>query len=259
VLLISPENAYLASYTIPQSQTNYNAVMRAFSAEATNGRLVAFNESNSNSNSIVFPVPYAFRPFRLTPTTKAECEFEFSRRYILSSFSPSPSQLDSTSQGVKNKNNNNNNNKSSSSSNSSIIKISNLATIWNPVLCETLIKGALQGWNANAITGNERGASALCRKKMFMQALELNADTHVHLSVEGGCDISSGSSSSSSTCASASARDDGVGNMVLGRYIAFKRNSESLLDRRLVKKIVLEKGLKGWVANVDDDFDFSML
>ena len=68
---ISPENAYLTSLVVPESQYISAAMERCFGRQ---GRLAAVNESS-------WPADYTFRPFRVLTTAK---EFRYSRRSVSS-------------------------------------------------------------------------------------------------------------------------------------------------------------------------------
>ncbi|KAG9676416.1 adenosine-deaminase domain-containing protein, partial [Aureobasidium melanogenum] len=87
-LLIHPENAYIHTLVMPQSQMVSEACARAF---GLHGRLSALENASSG--------PFAFRPFAVRPTTR---EFSFSRRIVdPSTTSIAPSNISSLTYGPK--------------------------------------------------------------------------------------------------------------------------------------------------------------
>ncbi|KAG9992663.1 adenosine-deaminase domain-containing protein, partial [Aureobasidium melanogenum] len=87
-LLIHPENAYIHTLVMPQSQMVSEACARAFGRD---GRLSALENASSG--------PFAFRPFTVRPTTR---EFSFSRRIAdPSTTSIVPSNISSLTYGPK--------------------------------------------------------------------------------------------------------------------------------------------------------------
>jgi len=87
-LLIHPENAYIHTLVMPQSQMVPEACDRAF---GLNGRLSALQN--------ISPDHYAFRPFNIRPTTR---EFAFSRRIAdASTTSIVPSNISCLTYGPK--------------------------------------------------------------------------------------------------------------------------------------------------------------
>ncbi|KAI5275117.1 adenosine-deaminase domain-containing protein [Aureobasidium subglaciale] len=87
-LLIRPENAYIHTLVMPQSQLVPEACDRAF---GRNGRLSALQDAASGQ--------FAFRPFAVRPTTR---EFMFSRRIAdASTTSIVPSNISSLTYGPK--------------------------------------------------------------------------------------------------------------------------------------------------------------
>ncbi|KAI4721196.1 adenosine-deaminase domain-containing protein [Aureobasidium sp. EXF-10727] len=87
-LLIHPENAYIHTLVMPQTQLVPEACERAF---GRNGRLSALQHTSSG--------PFAFRPFTVRPTTR---EFAFSRRIAdASTTSIVPSNISSLTCGTK--------------------------------------------------------------------------------------------------------------------------------------------------------------
>ncbi|KEQ81841.1 adenosine-deaminase domain-containing protein [Aureobasidium pullulans EXF-150] len=87
-LLIDPENAYIQTLVMPQSQMVPEACDRAF---GRTGRLSALQNTSSG--------PFAFRPFAVHPTTR---EFTFSRRIAdASTTSIVPSNISSLTHGLQ--------------------------------------------------------------------------------------------------------------------------------------------------------------
>jgi tRNA-specific adenosine deaminase 1 len=101
---------------------------------------------------------------------------------------------------------------------------SNLSAVYTPVWTETLIGGVLQGRKQL----DPRGASRVCRRKMWEVALKVGA-------VVGGEMV--------------------VRALGKGRYVDVK-SDEGLEERKKVKEDVKSGGLNGWVKNTgDDDFE----
>ncbi|KAG9533702.1 adenosine-deaminase domain-containing protein, partial [Aureobasidium melanogenum] len=87
-LLIHPENAYIHTLVMPQSQMVSEACARAF---GRHGRLSALENAPSG--------PFAFRPFAVRPTTR---EFSFSRRIVdPSTTSIVPSNISSLTKAIR--------------------------------------------------------------------------------------------------------------------------------------------------------------
>lgn len=102
-------------------------------------------------------------------------------------------------------------------------KSSNISALWTPGMQETLINGVLQGRKQT----DPRGASAVCRLRMgglamtLLRALAIPAFAHAATSP---------------------------------KYSDLK-DTQPLENRRMVKEDVRRKALKGWVRNVEDDFE----
>ncbi|KAL9117767.1 MAG: hypothetical protein Q9187_005696 [Circinaria calcarea] len=102
-------------------------------------------------------------------------------------------------------------------------KSSNISALWTPVLQETLINGVLQGRKQT----DPRGGSAVCRLRMgglamnLLRALAIPAFAHAVASP---------------------------------RYSDLKK-TQPLENRRIVKEDARREALKGWVRNVEDDFE----
>lgn len=132
---------------------------------------------------------YRFQPFKILPTSR---EFIWSRRALSAAEKAVPS---------------------------------NLSAVWTPHWQETLIGGVLQGRKQL----DPRGASRICRRGLWMEALRLAG-------LLGG------------TMA--------VGEALRKTKYADTKGSEELHQRIKVKEDI-RKALKGWVRNTGDD-DFSL-
>ena len=104
-------------------------------------------------------------------------------------------------------------------------KGSNIAALWTPRLQETIINGVLQGRKQT----DPRGASAVCRARMWKVAL----DTAALLAVPALAHILSASRH--------------------GRLSAL----DLFEDRRRVKEDVRKGALRGWIKNEVDDFELT--
>ncbi|KAF2850155.1 hypothetical protein T440DRAFT_115455 [Plenodomus tracheiphilus IPT5] len=98
---------------------------------------------------------------------------------------------------------------------------SNLSAVWTPGWQETLIGGVLQGRKQT----DPRGASAICRRKMWGLAVQVAG-------VVGGQTL--------------------VGVLGKRKYESLKED-EALEGRRKVKEDMKRGGLQGWVKNIGDD------
>ena len=174
-LLINPQNAYLETLVLPDSQYVSQACERAFSSS---GRLryLDFKEWKGG---------YRFQPFTILPTDR---EFTWSRR-----------ALSATEKAVP----------------------SNISAVWTPSWQETLIGGVMQGRKQM----DPRGASKICRRGLWMEALRLAGFL-------GGAAV--------------------MGEALRKRKYAELKGSDELHERIKVKQDI-RKALKGWVRNTGDD------
>ncbi|KAI8936599.1 hypothetical protein NX059_007000 [Plenodomus lindquistii] len=132
---------------------------------------------------------YRFAPFEVTSTAR---EFTWSRRMIKGGEKAMPS---------------------------------NLSAVWTPSWQETLIGGVLQGRKQS----DPRGASRICRRKMWGIALQIGGTVGAKV----------------------------VGEVLGKRKYGEVKGDEVLEGRRRVKYDVKTGGLKGWVSNTGDD-EFSL-
>ncbi|CAG5182566.1 uncharacterized protein ALTATR162_LOCUS10224 [Alternaria atra] len=174
-LLINPQNAYLETLVLPDSQYISQACERAFSSS---GRLryLDFKEWKGG---------YRFQPFTILPTDR---EFTWSRR-----------ALSATEKAVP----------------------SNISAVWTPSWQETLIGGVMQGRKQM----DPRGASKICRRGLWMEALRLAGFL-------GGTAV--------------------MGEALRKRKYAEMKGSDELHERIKVKQDI-RNALKGWVRNTGDD------
>ena len=100
---------------------------------------------------------------------------------------------------------------------------SNLSAVYNPWLQESLINGVLQGRKQN----DPRGGSALCNALMWKAASKVVAWTKT---------------------------PDLLITMRIPTYRELKE-ADVLAERRQIKEETRAEALKGWVRNVNDDFD----
>ena len=135
-----------------------------------------------------WPGAYGFHPFKIRTTNK---EFAFSRR----------------STGLP----------------TAELKGSNISCLSAPGVLETLINGVLQGRKQV----DPRGASAVCRRKMWKAVVEVIA----LLGVPALRSVLSHS-----------------------KYASLKED-DVLKDRSHVKRVVRNQALKGWIRNAGDDFE----
>lgn len=189
-LLISPENVYLSNVILSESQISEDGCGRAFSARV-GGRMAPLTGRGNGAGEGEWEGGYRFQGFRIRGTGR---EFEFSRR--------AQAEGREGTEGLE-------------------FVPSNLAAAWTPYGDESLIGGVLQGRKQF----DARGASMLCRKRMWELASE----------VAGLVDVLAVSQV-----------------LRLGSYELVK--SSGLLEgRRKVKEEVKERALKGWVRNEGDD------
>ena len=138
--------------------------------------------------SSTWPGNYSFHPFKVRATSK---EFAFSRRRTGLPIAE--------------------------------LKGSNISCVVAPGMQETLINGVLQGRKQV----DPRGASAVCRRKMWKALVEVIA----LLGVPALQSVLSHS-----------------------KYASFKED-DMLRDRSHVKDAVRNQALKGWIKNAGDDFE----
>ena len=129
-----------------------------------------------------WPGEFAFHPFHVEAT---HVEFKYSRRVI-----------------------------------GEAAKGSNISSVWNPYVQETLINGVLQGWKQS----NPRGASMISRASLVKDILVLQ-------------------------------RRSGQTEREAYRDL---KSSEITEEYRTVKKSVIANALVGWIPNVEDSFDLEL-
>ncbi|KAK6534361.1 hypothetical protein TWF281_005684 [Arthrobotrys megalospora] len=135
-LLISPQNAYIATFTVPFDKYNEGGYTRAFT---TNGRLRNLPEDIETQKIEGGGGVYSFHPLTPTPLPK---DFIFTYKY-----SKPPPQDTKT-------------------------KASNISTLYinhpeNPTITEVLISGVKQGNGQLSTAPGDRKGSVVCRKKMW--------------------------------------------------------------------------------------------
>jgi tRNA-specific adenosine deaminase 1 len=129
-LLIYPENVYLSSLILPDSQLVQAACARCFEAEGRLKHVVGVELGGG----------YRFRPLHARATRR---EFTYSRRGLRSLDTKGTAETQATDHAM--------------------FIPSNISVVYTPSVQETLINGVLQGRKQS----DERGASAVCRKMMW--------------------------------------------------------------------------------------------
>ena len=104
-------------------------------------------------------------------------------------------------------------------------KSSNISALWTPGLQETLINAVLQGHRQT----DSRGGSAVCRLRMGRRTVDLLKALAIPT----------------------------FAHTVAGSTYNDLKKTNLLENRRIVKDDVRREALKGWVRNVDDDFDLT--
>ncbi|KAK3367064.1 adenosine deaminase/editase [Lasiosphaeria ovina] len=194
--LVSPRGVYLATLVLPASRFSAAACARCFSASSElsdrlpPGRMRALAGRRWGASG------YAFAPVAVTTT---HLEFEFSKRAVAGAGNGQETTMRRTG-------------------------ASNLAVAWtcDGLVEEGLIGGVLQGRK----TFDEKGASAVSRRKMWELAVEV-----------------AGLLGDDQTIASV---------LVAGTYDELKDGCPLLAARRRVKEEARAKALQGWLRNEGD-------
>ncbi|KAK0717149.1 adenosine deaminase/editase [Lasiosphaeria miniovina] len=224
--VVSPRGVYLATLVLPASRFSAAACARCFSASSLSewesselldclppGRMRALAGRRWGASG------YAFAPVAVTTT---QLEFEFSKTAVVGAGAGNEQETTTRRTGA-----------------------SNLAVVWtcDGLVEEGLIGGVLQGRK----TFDEKGASAVSRRKMWELAVEVagllgNCHGHGHgdgdQSRAGDEDTGSGQTIASVLAA--------------GTYDELKDGCPLLAARRRVKEEARAKALQGWLRNEGD-------
>ncbi|KAI2632792.1 adenosine deaminase/editase [Xylaria nigripes] len=223
-LIVSPENAYIATLVLPASQYSAVACKRAFSGESE-------SEGDDRTISRMAPLAgskrqagYTFQPFKVQTT---DLEFKFSRRITAAATSPASTPDQTTVSSA-----------TSSASESSFLTPNSplnkitpcpITTAKTPTHTETTQNGILRG-QKSTIPATPRGASFASRRQTWTTALATANFLH------GIPEIKSVLSAAT--------------------YGAVK-DADLLGPRRHVKARARTLTLKGWVRNLGDE-DFGL-
>ncbi|GAP90195.1 putative tRNA-specific adenosine deaminase [Rosellinia necatrix] len=254
-LLVSPENAYLATLTLPSAQYSASGCRRAFS----DGKGESDGEGDRNADSPqqqarMAPLVaaanqgrepgggggYAFKPFAVRTT---DLEFSFSRRSAQAQRTTPPSSCSSSSRP----------------NTDAQVKLtpSNLAAALTASgRLEATLNGVLQGRKAS--DAGARGASFASRRRTWGLAAE--AAGALLLRSEGededelirqALGVPSRHQNHYPSCSSATAAATAAGGPMYGDV----KNDPLLGPRRRAKEAAQRLALKGWVRNLgDEDF-----
>lgn len=260
-LLVSPENAYINTLILPESQYSVSGCRRAFSDGRTpnddeGDKGVAVGQARmaplaisdqENQDQQQFGGGYAFRPFKIKTT---DLEFAFSRRSPTTTTTITPTTPGPNPTSHPNK-----------------ITPSNLATAYTASgRSETTLNGVLQGRKASS--ADIRGASFASRRRTWGLAVEVAGflELELLLQSEGGEEQQSSNNSNNtqirvalgavsaslhpdSPSLSPSAEESVKATVTYGDM----KNHPLLESRRRIKDVTRRLALKGWVRNLGDE------